>query len=92
MTGTLTQQVVRGLLAFLAGLPIGRKARWGNGRWQEMTITELMKQFEKDYPSVRKDKEPKDMWPKGICYQSLEANALFLVYRNGYVLGVRKGE
>ena len=53
-----------------------------------MTIRELMERFERDYPHVRKDKEPESLWPKWCFYENGEVNALFIAYRNGYQLGV----
>lgn len=48
---------------------------------------DLMAQFEKDLRPGRLDKEPKDMWHRGIIYQEGQVNALFLAYRHGYAFG-----
>ena len=48
---------------------------------------DLMTQFEKNFPGIRLDKEPKDLWSKGIIYQNGETNNLFKAYRLGYSLG-----
>lgn len=48
---------------------------------------ELMEQFEKEHRHLRLDREPKDLWSRGIIYGSGEANNLFLAYRRGYALG-----
>ena len=48
---------------------------------------DLMESFERAYVGERIDKEPKDLWPKGIIYQDGRVNALFLAYRLGYALG-----
>lgn len=44
---------------------------------------EMIKDFEKKFPG-RHDKEPKEMWHKGVIYQNGEMNTLFLAYRMGY--------
>ena len=48
---------------------------------------ELMTMFEKEYRGQRFDKEPKDMWARGIIYQDGRTNELFLTYRRGYAYG-----
>ena len=48
---------------------------------------DLMKQFEKDFNPMRFDKEPKNLWEKGIIYQDGNVNNLFRAYRLGYSLG-----
>ena len=48
---------------------------------------ELMQQFEKEFPYLRLDREPKELWPKSIIYQDGEVNQLFLAYRQGYSFG-----
>jgi hypothetical protein len=50
---------------------------------------ELIDQFERDCKQQigRLDKEPKDLWARGIVYQDGHVNALFLVYRKGYAFG-----
>lgn len=48
---------------------------------------DLIAQFEKDLKPGRLDKEPKDMWPRGIIYQDGHVNLLFLAYRHGYAFG-----
>lgn len=49
---------------------------------------DLMAQFEREFSHHRLDKEPKDLWSKGIIYQNGQANELFLAYRRGYAYGV----
>lgn len=45
----------------------------------------IMLQFEKDFSSIRLDKEKnKDLWKIGQVYESGETNQLFLAYRRGY--------
>lgn len=48
---------------------------------------ELIAQFEKDFGPARFDKEPKELWAKGIVYQDGEMNKLFMAFRLGYSLG-----
>ena len=48
---------------------------------------DLMLQFEQEHPHLRRDREDKANWPRGIIYQSGETNALFLAYRRGYAFG-----
>ena len=48
---------------------------------------DLMAQFEKDLLPGRLDKEPKELWAKGIVYQDGAVNGLFLAYRTGHSLG-----
>ena len=48
---------------------------------------ELMQMFEKEYRGQRLDKEPKDLWPRGIIYQDGKLNELFIAYRRGYAFG-----
>jgi hypothetical protein len=48
---------------------------------------DLMVQFEKDCGPQRFDKEPKNLWAKGIIYQDGNVNNLFIAYRLGYSLG-----
>lgn len=47
---------------------------------------DLIAMFEREF-SGRKDKEPKEMWPKGHIYQDGQLNELFLAYRRGYAFG-----
>lgn len=47
---------------------------------------ELLAQFEKEF-SGRKDKEAKELWPKGVIYQDGTMNNLFLAYRKGAAFG-----
>lgn len=56
-----------------------------------MTITskehyDLMEMFEKIF-SGRKDREPKEFWPKGNIYQDGEVNAQFIAFRHGVAYG-----
>lgn len=48
---------------------------------------ELMAMFEREFKGRRLDKEPKEMWPRGIIYQDGQVNDIFLVYRRGYAYG-----
>ena len=52
---------------------------------------EMMAHFEKEiasgkmpYISARLEKEPKELWSKGIVYQNSEVNNAFCFYRHGY--------
>lgn len=47
----------------------------------------LINTFEREFNGMRHDKEPKDLWPRGIIYQDGNVNNLFLAYRKGYALG-----
>lgn len=44
---------------------------------------DLMSAFERQY-SVRFDREDKSLWPKGVIYQDMRVNDLFLAFRHGY--------
>lgn len=48
---------------------------------------DLMAQFETEFRGARFDKEPKELWCRGVIYQDGGVNALFLAYRRGYALG-----
>lgn len=48
---------------------------------------ELMAQFEREFSHHRLDKEPKEMWVKGVIYQNGVTNELFLAYRRGFAYG-----
>lgn len=49
---------------------------------------DLMKQFEKDFPDKRLDREKdKKIWAKARIYENGETNNLFLAYRLGYSYG-----
>lgn len=48
---------------------------------------DLMAMFEKNFKHRRLDKEPKELWHKGIIYQDGHVNELFEVYRLGYAFG-----
>lgn len=48
---------------------------------------DIIEMFEREFPGLRSDKEPKDLWAKGNVYQNGEANALFLAYRRGVAFG-----
>ena len=63
-----------------------------------MTLTskdhyEMIEFFERNAKKVpgiqnfRLDKEPKDMWAKGRVYQDGNANAAFLMFREGVAYG-----
>ena len=47
----------------------------------------LMEQFEKEFRTLRLDKEPKQLWSKGVIYQNGNTNEIFLAYRQGYAFG-----
>lgn len=47
---------------------------------------DLLEAFERIYRHHRLDREPKELWAKGVVYQNGETNALFLAYRHGYAL------
>lgn len=47
---------------------------------------ELMANFERAFKGKRFDKEPKDLWPRGIVYQDGHVNELFDAFRKGYAL------
>lgn len=53
---------------------------------------DLLESFERDFSSERLDKEPKDLWVKGIIYQNGHVNNLFKAYRMGYSLGKAQAE
>ena len=48
---------------------------------------ELMADFERLCKPGRTDKEPKDMWARGIIYQDGTVNEMFKIYRLGYAHG-----
>lgn len=48
---------------------------------------DLLAMFEKEFKTMRLDKEAKELWQRGIIYQNGEVNKLFLAYRKGYALG-----
>lgn len=48
---------------------------------------DLMSQFERDFPYLIKDKEPKMLWEYGNVYANGKTNELFKAYRIGYVFG-----
>ena len=53
---------------------------------------ELIEQFEKDVPyRGRFDKEPKELWKKGIIYQDGETNKMFVCFRLGVSYGLFAG-
>lgn len=45
---------------------------------------DLMTQFERQHSHLRLDREPKELWPKGIIYESAETNRTFAAFRHGY--------
>ncbi|NML34906.1 hypothetical protein [Paraburkholderia antibiotica] len=47
---------------------------------------ELIANFDRAFKGCRLDKEPKDLWLKGIVYQDGHVNALFDAFRKGYAL------
>lgn len=47
---------------------------------------EIIEQFERTYPYIRKDKEPKEIWNKYI-YQDGQVNELFIAFRFGVCFG-----
>lgn len=47
---------------------------------------ELMANFETSFKHHRLDKEPKDLWPRGVVYQDGKVNEIFKAYREGYAL------
>lgn len=47
---------------------------------------DLMAHFERQHKGRRFDKEPKDLWVRGIIYQDAQLNELFLEFRKGYAL------
>ena len=49
---------------------------------------DIMAEFEKLYSCERLDKEQKDLWGRGIIYQSGDVNALFDAFRKGVSLGI----
>lgn len=48
---------------------------------------EILKNFEKNFPNLRLDKEEKDLWVKGIVYQSGETNSCYKAFIIGYSFG-----
>ena len=44
---------------------------------------DMIKDFEGKFPG-RHDKEPKELWPRGVIFQDGLMNQLFLAYRAGY--------
>lgn len=48
---------------------------------------DLMEMFEREFASLRLDREDKAYWPKGNIYQNGETNSLFLAYRMGAAYG-----
>ena len=48
---------------------------------------ELLLRFDREYKSLRLDKEPKELWSKGAVYQDGLVNRLFCAYQKGYALG-----
>ena len=51
---------------------------------------DLMAQFEKEFCHRRLDKEQKSLWSRGVIYQDGQSNELFLAYRRGYAMGIRR--
>ena len=45
---------------------------------------DMMATFEKNFSCERFDKEDKELWSKGIVYQSGEVNKLFRAFELGY--------
>jgi len=48
---------------------------------------EIIENFEKHFPHMRLDKEPKELWSKSVIFQDGEVNNLFNVFRLGYSFG-----
>lgn len=48
---------------------------------------EMIEFFERTITGYRLDKEPKELWSKGIIYQHGELNQLFKVFRQGVAYG-----
>ena len=48
---------------------------------------DLMNYFEKEFKQENLNREPKEMWSKGIIYQDGAVNNLFKAYRSGCALG-----
>lgn len=48
---------------------------------------ELLAQFEREFKHRRLEKEPKDLWPKGVIFQDGHVNELFIAYRKGHAFG-----
>lgn len=44
---------------------------------------ELLAMFEREFKHRRLDKEPKELWPKGVVFQDGHVNELFVAYRSG---------
>jgi len=53
---------------------------------------DLMSVFERQFKHRRLDKEPKEMWAKGVIYQDGHVNELFLAYRLGFAYGKHIGQ
>lgn len=54
---------------------------------------DLLEAFERDFSEERLDREKdKELWKKGILYESGNTNNLFLAYRLGYSLGKTQNE
>jgi len=45
---------------------------------------EILEMFEKNFSNHRLDKEPFDLWKKGIIYQNGETNNLYKAFILGY--------
>ena len=48
---------------------------------------DLLLQFEKNFSGMRLDREPRELWSRGIIYENGATNQLFDAYRKGYALG-----
>ena len=46
-----------------------------------------MDNFEKNFTYMRLDKEPTEMWSKGLIYQNGEVDNAFKVFQMGYSFG-----
>lgn len=45
---------------------------------------DAMENFENNYPHERHDKEPEELWTKGLIYQDGELNRIFCAFHLGY--------
>ena len=54
---------------------------------------DVIAQFEKDCKKFinRTDKEPKELWARGLVYQDGRTNEMFLMFRSGYSFGKAVG-
>lgn len=57
--------------------------RVGDKDFYEM-LADFDRMVRKEFYNARTDKEPKDLWIKGIIYQDGKVNELFKAFRLGY--------